>query len=205
MHGTILRCKTRGGCSWTCWQLKSPLYWQLLKWRICWSIQQALCLWNQVVWEDLGSYQVDCCIWQRSFWSWCSCHGQVCRSSSFLLDSGCLWLNALTCRILRICPNCSYPEAIYTLLSSLDLMALDTSSLNHGIFFLFDTILVFLGHACQWCQSEDHYIALGSWEDVSCVDLPLLMPLWCWHQSLLVLLLWIYGSSPIWSCSGICC
>ena len=27
----------------------------------------------------------------------------------------------------------------------------------------------FGGHACQWCQSEDHYITLGSWTDVSCV------------------------------------
>ena len=51
-------------------------------------------------------------------------------------------------------------------------MALDTSSLNHGIFFLFETTLVILGHDYQWCWSEDHYIALGSWTDESCAGLP---------------------------------
>ena len=134
------------------WQLKYPLYWQFLKWSVCWSIQQAPCLWNPVVGDGLGFYPADCCIWQRSFWSWSSCHGQVCRSSSFLFDSGYLWLNALTCRTLKNLSRLFLSRSHLCSALLLDLMALDTSSLNHGIFSCLILFWSFWGHACWWCQ-----------------------------------------------------
>ena len=157
MHGTV-HCVTQVvAVVDLVWQLKYPLYWQFFKWSICWSIWQAPCLWGPVVGDDLGFYPADCCIWQRSLWSWCDCHGQLCRSSSFLLDSGYLWLNALTCRTLRICLDCFLSRSHLHPALLLDLMALHTSSLNHGIFFLFDTILVFFGACLSMVSIKSHY------------------------------------------------
>ena len=56
-------------------------------------------------------------------------------------------------------------------------MAADASSLNHGIFFLFETALVFLGHVYPWFWIEVCYRALGSMAAVSCVGLHWLMHL----------------------------